>query len=41
MNLSKGVTIMLNALRAFTRILSQGCDVLNNVDIRNVQKINY
>ena len=32
---------MLNAIRAFTRILSQGCDVLNNVDIRNVQKINY
>ena len=32
---------MLKAIRAFTRILSQGCDVLNNVDIRNVQKINY
>ncbi len=32
---------MLNALRAFTRMLSQGCDLLNNVDIRNVQKINY
>ena len=32
---------MLSALRAFTRILSQGCDLLNNVDIRTVQKINY
>ena len=32
---------MLQALRNFTRILSQGCDILNNVDIRNVQKINY
>lgn len=30
---------MLNIIRAFTRILSQGCDVLNNIDIRNVQKI--
>lgn len=33
--------IMLNVIRAFTRILAQGCDVLNNADIRNVQKINY
>lgn len=32
---------MLNFLRSFTKILSQGCDLLNNVDIRNVQKINY
>ena len=32
---------MLNAIRSFTRILSQGCDILNNVDVRNVQKINY
>lgn len=32
---------MLSILRSFTRILSQGCDVLNNADIRNVQKINY
>lgn len=32
---------MLNMFRAFTRILSQGCDVLNNADLRNVQKINY
>lgn len=32
---------MLKALRSFTRILSQGCDILNNVDIRNVQKINF
>lgn len=28
-------------LRSFTKILAQGCDVLNNADIRNVQKINY
>ena len=32
---------MMNILRAFTRILSQGCDVLNNADIRSIQKINY
>lgn len=32
---------MLHILKVFTRVLSQGCDVLNNVDIRNVQKINY
>ena len=32
---------MLKLIRSFTRILAQGCDVLNNVDIRNVQKINY
>jgi len=32
---------MLKAIRSFARILAQGCDVLNNVDIRNVQKINY
>ncbi len=32
---------MLNMLKTFTRILAQGCDVLNNVDIRTVQKINY
>lgn len=32
---------MIHILRSFTRILSQGCDVLNNVDVRNVQKINY
>ena len=32
---------MLNIIKSFTRILAQGCDVLNNVDIRNVQKINY
>jgi len=32
---------MMKALKVFTRILAQGCDVLNNVDIRNVQKINY
>ena len=32
---------MLKVIRSFTRILAQGCDVLNNVDIRNVQKINY
>ena len=32
---------MLNILRSFTRILSQGCDVLHSVDIRTVQKINY
>ena len=32
---------MLNIIRSFTRALAQGCDVLNNVDIRNVQKINY
>lgn len=28
-------------LRSFTRILAQGCDVLNNADIRSIQKINY
>lgn len=32
---------MLNIIRVFTKVLSQGCDVLNNVDIRTVQKINY
>lgn len=32
---------MMNIFRAFTRILSQGCDVLNNADVRNIQKINY
>ena len=32
---------MLQILRSFTRILAQGCDVLNNADVRNVQKINY
>lgn len=32
---------MLKFLRTFTRALAQGCDVLNNVDVRNVQKINY
>lgn len=32
---------MLNFFRSFTRILGQGCDVLNNADIRNVQKINF
>ena len=32
---------MLKLIRSFTRALSQGCDVLNNIDIRNVQKINY
>ena len=32
---------MLQALLKFTRILSRGCDILNNVDIRTVQKINY
>ena len=32
---------MLKVIRSFTRILAQGCDVLINVDIRNVQKINY
>ena len=32
---------MLKFIRSFTQILGQGCDILNNVDIRNVQKINY
>ena len=32
---------MLKLIKSFTRILSQGCDILNNVDVRNVQKINY
>lgn len=32
---------MLKVLRSFTRILSQGCDILNNADIRYVQKINF
>ena len=32
---------MINLIRNFTKALSQGCDVLNNIDIRNVQKINY
>ena len=32
---------MLQILRSFTRILAQGCDVLNNADVRTVQKINY
>lgn len=32
---------MLNFLRSFTKVLSTGCDILNQVDIRNVQKINY
>lgn len=32
---------MMNSLRSFTRILAHGCDILNSVDIRNVQKINF
>ena len=32
---------MMKFLRSFTRILAQGCDVLNNADIRSIQKINY
>lgn len=32
---------MMNFLRSFTKILGQGCDVLNNADIRSVQKINF
>lgn len=38
----KGVDCqMMNFLRSFSKILAQGCDVLNNVDVRNIQKINY
>lgn len=32
---------MLNALRSFMNILATGNDVLNNIDIRNIQKISY
>lgn len=34
-------TQMMHILRSFTKILAQGCDVLNNADVRNVQKINF